>query len=140
MAKLAFMTIGLLQENGDDPRMQGFWDRVGSVFDAAEEMDGFLGRAVYNDETGSHTWGEWVAPVSLQDEAYTNRRPATLSLWQNLESVFAFAYRGLHAEALGKRREWFEKIEMPGYVAWWVDDDHTPGWQEASGSLKTNIA
>ena len=59
------------------------------------------------------------------------RAPATLSLWADLESVYAFAYRGPHAEALSKRKEWFVKADWPTYVAWWVDDDLVPTYQEA---------
>ena len=59
--------------------------------------------------------------------------PATLTVWDDLESVFAFAYYGVHGEALSKRKEWFVPPEWPTYVAWWVDDDHQPDWEEAGG-------
>lgn len=36
-----------------------------------------------------------------------------------------------HGEAFQKRRDWFLKPEWPTYVAWWVDDDHTPTCEEA---------
>ena len=39
--------------------------------------------------------------------------PATLSLWDDLESVYAFPYNGRHAEALSKREDWFRKPEWP---------------------------
>lgn len=55
----------------------------------------------------------------------------TLSLWANLESVFAYAYLSDHAEALRLRREWFVKPAWPSYVIWWVADSHEPSWQEA---------
>lgn len=58
--------------------------------------------------------------------------PTTLSLWADLESVFAFAYNGVHAglnaEALKHRKEWFLTPEWPTYVAWWVEDNHEPDW------------
>ena len=57
--------------------------------------------------------------------------PATLSLWQDLESAFAFAYSGLHAEALAHGREWMLKPEWPPYALWWVGGDHRPDWREA---------
>ena len=46
-------------------------------------------------------------------------------------SVFAFTYNGIHAEALSKRKEWFEHPKWPSYVAWWVEAEHTPSWEEA---------
>ena len=47
----------------------------------------------------------------------------TLSLWEDLESVAAFAYKGAHGEALANRKEWFQSLGLPGYVAWWAADD-----------------
>jgi len=60
----------------------------------------------------------------------------TLSLWQDLESVAAFAYHGPHGEALAKRREWFEKYNLPVYVAWWVRADHRIDWKEGNARLE----
>jgi hypothetical protein len=132
MARVAFYTIGLLITDSEDPQVQGFWDRVDAVFKKAESSEGFLGRSSYDDENSAGSWGIWTAPPVFQKDEYNNRRPATLSLWQDLESVFAFAYNGLHGEALSKRREWFARTEWPVYTAWWVEDNHIPTWQEAS--------
>ena len=61
---------------------------------------------------------------------------ATLSVWNNLESVAAFSYRNRHQEALGKRYNWFEKTEYPVYVAWWIDLPEVPSWSEAGERLE----
>ncbi len=86
---------------------------------------------MWQDEIEEHSWGPQIAPTYFQKDEWENRRPATLSLWRDLESVFAFAYHGVHGEALSKRKEWFVKPEWPTYVAWWVSDEHTPDWVEA---------
>ena len=44
----------------------------------------------------------------------------------------AFAYRGTHVEAMKYRNDWVHPAEWPNYTAWWVDDDHIPGWEEAA--------
>ena len=131
MARLAFMTIGLLNEPFGHPRVQGFADRLDANFAAAEASEGFIGRSVLDEATGEETWGAWAAPTIFHGGEYLNRTPETLSLWQDLESVFAFAYHGVHAEALNNRKEWLVHARWPNYVAWWVRDDHTPSWQEA---------
>lgn len=131
MARVAFMTTGVLHAPGDDPRVQGFVDRTDAVFALAESGDGFLGRDIPVGTTGERSWGDWAAPAIFQKEADAGRMAQTLSLWRDLESVSAFAYNGLHAEALSKRKEWFVTPAWSSYVAWWVDDDHTPSWQEA---------
>ena len=101
------MTIGVLITDGDDPQVQGFWDRIDSSFKAAETSEGYLGRSYDDNDSGQESWGDWTTPPVFQKEEYTNRTPATLSIWQDLESVFAFVYNGLHAEVMSKRREWF---------------------------------
>lgn len=131
MPRLALMTISLLRETYDHPDTKGFLDRAESTFAAAEASPGFIARSRFPAPGDEQTWGEWVVPAIFLSEDYVNRAPPTLSLWRDLESAFAFAYNGLHAEALSKRREWFVHPESPGYVIWWVGDDHTPNWAEA---------
>lgn len=70
-------------------------------------------------------------PVIFQSNELKDRRLMTLSLWRDLESVMAFVYTGLHAEALRFRREWFVRSEFPSYFAWWIIDADTPTWREA---------
>jgi hypothetical protein len=57
--------------------------------------------------------------------------PSTLSLWEDLSSPMAFAYSGIHAEALGHGREWFVAPAWPPYVLWWTDLGHIPTRTEA---------
>jgi uncharacterized protein DUF3291 len=125
------MTFGLMREPLGHPRMQGFIDRIDTNLAAAEASDGFIARSVFDEATGQDTWGVRATPTHFQGDEYENRGVATLSLWQDLESVFAFAYSSSHAEALSKRKQWFMEPRWPNYVAWWVRDDHTPSWPEA---------
>jgi len=59
----------------------------------------------------------------------------TLSLWNDLERVVAFAYNGAHAEALMRRKDWFQAVGLPSYVAWWVAEHHDVDWKEGSERL-----
>lgn len=68
--------------------------------------------------------------------AFDQHEAATVSLWDDLESVYVFAYYGRHAEALKKRQDWFTKPEWPTYVAWWVGDDQTPTREDAANRLE----
>ena len=130
MARVAFFTFGILREAQGHPQVQGFFDNLARTFEAADQSDGFLGRSKRNPETGQHSWGAQVHPRFFREEEHGND-PRTLSLWEDLEAVFAFAYAGVHANALSQRTEWFLKPAWPTYVAWWVTDDHTPDWHEA---------
>jgi hypothetical protein len=135
MHKLAFLTVGILHEPVGTPRVQGFVDRISSVYSAADQSDGFNARSIRDVNTWKHSWGEVVPPNCYQQFQDERRFAMTLSLWTDLESVAAFAYHGPHAEALSHRREWFPANNLPVYVAWWVPADHAVDWQEAAERL-----
>jgi len=128
--KLAFMTVGILREPVGHEQVQGFVDRVPSVYQSADESHGFHARSIRDLGTYLHSWGEVKLPACYPQPMPNERIAATLSLWADLESVAAFSYHGPHGEALTKRRNWFDKSELPVYVAWWVEADHAIDWTE----------
>ncbi len=137
MSKLAFYTFGILHEPREHPRTKGFADRSPFVYASAENSKGFVDRAPQRiTEKQDPRWGDRLAEPRFVFYEKDALAPATLSLWEDLESVYAFAYNGRHAEALSKREEWFRKPEWPTYVAWWVDDDHIPAREEAAAKLE----
>lgn len=135
MPRLAFMTLGVLHEPVGTPKVQGFVDRIAGVYGAADSSSGFLGRSERDVENWSHSWGQIVRPNCIPEARSDDRLAMTLSLWESLESVAAFAYSGAHGEALSKRKEWFESGDFPTYVAWWVLDDHQINWADAASRL-----
>lgn len=122
MARVAFSTFAILREAGGHPQVQGFLDRIGPVFRAAAAAPGFLAGPIGNGA---------IAPPFL-DPTRHDLEASTLTLWVDLHSVWAFSYRGVHAEALRHRGDWLVEPAWPTYVAWWVDDDHMPDWPEAA--------
>lgn len=128
MARLALMTVAILSKEWDEPANQGFRDRIETAVKTLEGADGFI--ASDFDETP--VWGEFVSPKATDRPEFAARYAYTLSLWDDLESVFAYSYHAAHGEALRHRNEWFDKGDWPVYVAWWVDDDHIPTHQEAA--------
>ena len=134
MSRIAFYTFGILREPKGHEQVQEFYDRLETAFESAENAEGFIDRDRLIEE-GQGTWGPRISPRFF-DKSRHPHAPATLSLWTNLESVYAFAYHNVHGEAFKKRREWFSKPEWPTYVAWWVDDDHIPTRDEASQRLE----
>lgn len=135
MPKIAFMTIGILHEPLGGARVQGFFDRIPSVFIAAEGSEGFVDRSERDPETRANSWGPLVIPACYSEVDDPSLLPSTLSIWDDLESVAAFAYHGVHGEAMAQRKEWFTTHSHPTYVAWWVDDESPVNWQEASARL-----
>jgi uncharacterized protein DUF3291 len=130
-ARIAFFTLGVLKKPVGDAEVQGFIDRLASVYTAAEGSAGFFARSIRNVQTWEHSWGPVIAPACVPPGVGLEQVAMTLSVWRNLESVAAFAYRGVHAEALSKRAEWFQRGEWPAFVAWWIDEQHQPNWREA---------
>jgi len=133
--RIAFYTFGVLREPVGNPVVQGFIDRVASVYAAAEGSEGFFERSVRNVQTWEHSWGPITTPQCMPSGVDHAQLAMTISLWRDLESVAAFAYRGAHGEALSRRREWFAGGAYPGYVAWWVDEQHRPNFSEAADRL-----
>ena len=128
--RLALFTFGIFREPAEHPINDGFHARNDLVLAAVEQADGFIARSGYDDEPGPLPWGVQVYP-DFYGERGDGWSPETLSLWEGLESVAAFNYHGLHAEALRLGREWFVAPEWPPYVLWWVRPDHIPDWPEA---------
>ena len=132
MENVAFFTFGILREAADHPQMQAFWESSSHNFEVAEQSDGFIAHSRSKPDSEDYDWGEsQVCQFFREAEFGRAQITGTLSLWKDLESVFAFAYVESHAEALSHRKEWFLKPEWPTYVAWWVPGGHTPEWSEA---------
>jgi hypothetical protein len=135
MPRLAFTTFGVLHETYDHPQSKGFIDRIGETYAAADRSDGFITRSRRDISTWTHSWGEYVCPRFI-DSTLQSRIAQTLSLWVDIESVFAYSYAAYHAEGMKQRKEWFRDPEYPNYAAWWVDDDATPTFAEATARLE----
>lgn len=130
MARVAFFTSALLQAPFDSDHSKGFRERSEAVFVAALDAPGYLASA-FSDPATDGRWGEVQVPAEYRTDEFTMRVAQFYTLWRDLESVYAYAYNGLHAEALSKRKEWFVSRPRLSYVIWWVDDDTVPTWDEA---------
>ena len=133
--KLAFVTVGVLHEPVGSERVQGFVDRIPAVYGAADQTPGFVARSFRDPTTWEHTWGKPILPRCFDYQIENDRIALTLSLWDDLESVAAFAYAGPHGEALTKSKEWFVGHDLPDYAAWWVEDGHTMTFQEGADKV-----
>ncbi|MDE3231449.1 MAG: DUF3291 domain-containing protein [Chloroflexota bacterium] len=127
MPRIAFFTLNVAREPFSQPQMRGFVERIPTIFAEADVASGFIAFAAAMRLPPDDPAMVWPAAKPADHEA-----AMTLTLWRDLESVFAFAYSRLHAEALQMRREWTIKPDWPTYVAWWVADDEEPDWREAA--------
>lgn len=134
-ARLAFYNFGLHVAPYESDAIEGFRLREGPNFEAAARACGFIGRSGYAGEPGLESWGPQVFPRFIQGSGFETA-PSSLSLWADVESLMAFSYSGVHAEALKHARAWNAKQRWPPLVLWWVSGNHRPDWQQGVERLE----
>ena len=103
----------------DDPLMHGFVSRLESINALADESPGFIWRL----QTDA---GDATAIRAFGDDILFN-----MSVWESLESLHQFVYRSAHLGPLRARRAWFDPLEGPILVLWWIPAGHQPSVEEA---------
>jgi hypothetical protein len=132
---LAIYNFGLHVAEETAPEVQGFLRREPLNFAAAERALGFVGRSGYRGVPGPRSWGPQVFPRYIKGSGFDSA-PSSLSLWKDIESLMAFAYAGVHAEALKHARNWNQKGDWPPLVLWWVVAGQRPDWQQGADKLE----
>ena len=127
--KLALYTFGMFSRPSEDPANDDFHSLNDIVLAAVDKADGLIARSGYASDPGPKSWGDEVYPEFYHDNG-DGWTPATLFLWADMESLFAFTYFDLHAAALSRGREWFQKPFWPPLVLWWHDDTHYLQWED----------
>ncbi|GEO86356.1 MULTISPECIES: DUF3291 domain-containing protein [Alphaproteobacteria] len=127
---LAIYNFGIHVAPYGDPAVDGFIQREPLNFEAARRAIGYVGRSGYRGEPGPTSWGEQVFPRFLNGSGH-DTGPSSLSLWEDVESLMAFSYSGVHAEALKNARNWNVRQEWPALVLFWVEAGQHPVWVEA---------
>ena len=134
-ARLAFYNFGLHVAPAESEAVKGFVLREPANFEAAARACGFIGRSGYAGYPGARSWGVQVFPRYMKGSGFDSA-PSSLSLWADIESLMAFTYNGVHAEALKNARNWNVKPTWPPLVLWWVAAHHRPDWQEGVERLE----
>jgi hypothetical protein len=129
-ARLAMYNFGLHVAPFESDAVEGFRLREAANFEAAARACGFLGRSGYTGEAGTRSWGRQVFPRFIAGSGF-DTAPSSLSLWADIESLMAFSYNGVHADALKHARHWNVRPAWPPLVLWWVGRNHRPDWSEA---------
>jgi len=121
---LAQFNIGRMLGPLDGPVMRGFVERLEEINAIADGTPGFVWRL--QTDAGNATYlrpydDEWII--------------VNMSVWETVEDLRNFVFSGKHSEVLRQRREWFEKLEKPITVLWWVPAGHVPSIDEAKKRL-----
>jgi hypothetical protein len=105
--------------------MEGFRSALEPINALADRSPGFVWRLQTED-------GNAMAIRPFPDE----RMAINMSVWESLEALQQFVYRSAHVGPLRDRRQWFEPIEGPILVLWWIPAGHVPTVVEALERLQ----
>ena len=122
---LAQLNIGRLLAPTDSPIVAEFMEALDAINALAEQSPGFVWR--FQTEQGNAT-----AERPFPDETIL----VNFSTWTSIDALSDYVYRGVHAEYLRRRREWFERLDDIGVVLWWVPAGHRPSADEAIERLE----
>lgn len=132
---LAMYNFGLHVAAYESPEVEGFRLREAANFEAAARAHGFIGRSGYGGEPDAPRWGEQIFPRFIEGSGFATA-PSSLSLWADIESLMAFSYSGVHADALKHARHWNVRQSWPPLVLWWMDADMVPAWKDGVERLE----
>lgn len=123
---LAQANIGRFRAPLEDPVMEGFRTQLDPINALADRSPGFVWRL--QTEDGNAT--------AIRPYATDNLMAINMSVWESLEALQHFVYRSGHVETLRGRKQWFEQIEGPILVLWWVPVGQLPTVADAQERLQ----
>lgn len=122
---LAQANIGRFRAPIGDAVMEGFRTQLAPINALADQSPGFVWRL--QTEDGDATA---IRPYPDDDLMAIN-----MSVWESLESLRQFVYKSAHVGTLRGRREWFEQLDGPILVMWWIPAGHIPTVADAQERL-----
>ncbi|MBT8471552.1 MAG: DUF3291 domain-containing protein [Marinicaulis sp.] len=123
--QLAQINIARLKAPEGDPSNAVFFDNLDRINELAEASPGFVWRL--KDESGNATG------ISAFDDPLVI---VNMSVWDSVADLKAFAFNSAHVEIFKRRAEFFEPMEAPHAVLWWVAAGHYPSLDEAKAKLE----
>jgi uncharacterized protein DUF3291 len=122
---LAQANIGRFRAPIESAVMEGFRTQLDPINALADQSPGFVWRL--QTEDGNATA---IRPYASDDLMAIN-----MSVWESLETLQQFVYKTSHVETLRARKQWFEQLEGPILVLWWVRAGHIPTVSDAQERL-----
>lgn len=121
---LAQLNVSRIVAPLTDPVMADFVAQLDTINAIADRTPGFVWRL--QTEAGNAT------DIQAFDDPHLL---VNLSVWESVEALQTFVYRGGHGQAMRDRRRWFEKSDLPSVVLWWVAAGQIPTLPEAQARL-----
>lgn len=121
---LAQYNIARLLEPLESERLVDFVAALDPLNRLGDESAGFVWR--HQTEDGNST------AIRVRDDPMII---INFSVWESIEALFEYAYYSKHVEMFRRRLEFFEHMELPYLVLWWVPAGHEPSVEEAEERL-----
>jgi len=122
---LAQLNVGRLRMPLDAPEIADFVGALDPVNALADVAPGFVWRLQTDD-------GDATAIRVFDDEMIL----VNMSVWESLDALADFVYRGDHVAVMRRRREWFEHMEDAYLVLWWIPASSVPSIADAQERLE----
>ncbi len=110
----------------DDPLMADFVAQLDKINTAAEQSEGFVWRL--KDDTGAATDIRIFGDETLL---------LNMSVWESIDALYQYTYYSAHVKPFRNREKWFEKLERPALVLWWIPTGHIPTVAEVEERFQT---
>ena len=120
---LAELNIGKFKYPTSDARMAGFMNNLERVNALAERSEGFVWRL--KGDNGNAT------DFRVGDDYAVN-----MSVWTDAKSLENYVFKTVHVQFYKNKAEWFDLMEKPHMVFWWIPEGHTPTLSEAMDRLQ----
>jgi hypothetical protein len=114
---LAQINIATLSAPRGDSRVAPFFAALDAINALAEASPGFVWRFLGAADTPD--------PLLV----------ANLSLWSDVDALFAFVYRSGHAPVMARRADWFVRAEGAHQALWWLPAGTVPSVADGFGRL-----
>lgn len=125
---LAELNIGRLKAAPGAPEVAEFIDNIDRINGLGKRSPGFVWMLEGSGEPNAGATEHAIAGDPLL--------VPNLTVWENAESLKAFAYKTVHSQFFKRRGEWFAPLGKPHFVMWWVPEGHRPTLAEALDRLE----
>lgn len=103
----------------DDPLLADFVAKLDEINALADHAPGFVWRL--QSDSGNATDIQ-----ATEDPQFI----VNMSVWEDLDSLFAYVYRSDHLQVMAQRRKWFEKAPGAFMALWWLPAGRLPTIEE----------
>ncbi len=124
---LAQVNVAQMKEPLDSPLLAEFVHFLGPINELAEKHPGFVWRL--KDEEGT-------SATSIETPFTDDMVIINMSVWESIDQLRQFVYHTAHSYFVRNGKQWFERMEKPHLVLWWVPAGHAPTPEEAAEKLE----